>query len=74
MTEQDVLDRQLQVVVGRDADRVMDAACLQGVIDLRPCESRVGAERHPLALGLLAVDFGHKQFLTVVRAGRVTGS
>jgi hypothetical protein len=69
--KQDVLDRQLEVVVGRDADRVLDAACLQRLVDRRPREGRVGAERDPLVLGLLAVDLGHEQCLPIVRAGDV---
>jgi hypothetical protein len=44
------------------ADRVVDAACLQPLVDRRPREGRVGPERDPLVLGLLAVDLGHEQF------------
>ena len=45
-SKQDILDRQLQVLVGRDADRILDVACLQCLVDFRPCEGRVGAERN----------------------------
>jgi hypothetical protein len=33
--KQEVLDRQLQVLVGRDADGVLDGACLQRLVDLQ---------------------------------------
>jgi hypothetical protein len=69
--KQEVLDRQLQVLVGRDTDGVLDAACLQRLVDLRPCEGGVGPERDRPALGLLAVDLGHEELLPVVRAGDV---
>ena len=71
-SKQDILDRQLQVLVGRDADRVRDAACLQRLVDLRPREGGVGPKRDALSLGLLAVDLGHEQVLPVVRAGDVS--
>jgi hypothetical protein len=38
---------------------------------LRPCEGRVGAERHPQPTRLLAVDLGHEKLLPVVGAGDV---
>ena len=71
---QDVGELPLEILVGRDADRVLDAACLQRLVDLRPREGGVGPERDALSLGLLAVDLGHEQFLPVVRAGDVARS
>jgi hypothetical protein len=56
--EQDVFDRQLQVRVGRDADGVRDAACLQRLVDVRLRKGRVGAKRNAPPLSLLAVDLG----------------
>ena len=40
--KQDVFDRQLQILVGRDADGVAHAACLQRLVDRRPREGRTG--------------------------------
>jgi hypothetical protein len=39
------------------------AACLQRLVDRRPREGGVGAERDALSLGLLAADLGQEQFL-----------
>jgi len=36
--KQDVFDLQLQILVGRDADGVAHAACLQRLVDRRPRE------------------------------------
>jgi hypothetical protein len=56
--KQNVFDRQFQTLVGRDADGVAHAAGLQRLVDRRSRESGIGAERHALSLGLLAVDLG----------------
>jgi hypothetical protein len=66
-----VLDRQLQVLVGRDADGVAHAACLQRLVNLRPCKGGVGPERDVLPLGLLAVDLRQEQLVPVIGAGDV---
>ena len=70
---QEAFDRQLQMPVGRDADGVAHAACLQRLVDLRPRKGGVSPERDALSLGLLAVDLGHEQFLPVVRAETFPG-
>ena len=49
--KQEVFDLDLQVLVCWHPDRVLDGTCLQGVVDLRFREGRVGADRHPPALG-----------------------
>jgi hypothetical protein len=60
--KQNVFDRQFQVLVGRDADRVLNAACLQRLVHLAPGKGGVGAERDALAL-LLAVDLQKEQLV-----------
>jgi hypothetical protein len=58
--KQDVFDLQLQILVGRDANRVLHAACLQRLVDLRLGEGRVSPDRNPLPLGVLALDLRHQ--------------
>ena len=48
--------------------------CLQGVVDLRFREGRVGADRHPPALGLLPLNLRHQQRVPVVGTVDVTGT
>jgi hypothetical protein len=58
--KQDGFDLQLQVLVGRDANRVLDTARFQRLVDRRLAEGRIRPERDTLSLGLLAVDLGHQ--------------
>jgi hypothetical protein len=58
--KQEVFDFYLQILVGRNADGVAHAACLERLVDRRSRESGIGAERDALSLGLLAVDLGHE--------------
>src|ERR1019366_3130827 len=65
-TKQDIGDLPLEILVGRDADRVLDAACLQRLVDLRLRKGGVGAERHMLPLRLLALDLRYQQRVPVL--------
>ena len=73
-TKQEVFDLDLQVLVCWHPDRVLDGTCLQGVVDLRCREGRVGADRHPPALGLLPLNLRHQQRVSVVGTVDVTGT
>jgi hypothetical protein len=72
--KQEVFDRQFQILVGWDANRVLDAACLQRLVDRRPRKGGVGPECHALALGLLAFNLRQEQLVPVVGAGDVARS
>ena len=70
-SNEEIGDLPLQILVGRDADCVLDAACLQRLVDLRLRKGGVSAERHALTLGLLALDLRHQQLVPVVGAVHV---
>src|SRR5262249_44794959 len=66
--EQDLFDRQLQGLVGGDANGIRDIARFQPFVDLGLGEGRGGAKRDMLACRLLTLDLWDEQLVPVVGA------
>ena len=67
MADHEIGNLPFQALIGRHADRVLDAALFQRFVDLRLREGRIGAKRHALTLRLLAFNLRNEQLVAEAR-------